>query len=60
MKKFLFLIICTLMPLFASAQEPYAILIDNGTALEFRYDNDKSAYRDAMDIGPYKEAGIFH
>lgn len=53
MKKFLFLIICTLMPLFASAQEPYAILIDNGTALEFRYDNDKSAYRDAMDIGPF-------
>ena len=41
------------MPLFASAQEPYAILIDNGTALEFRYDNDKSAYRDAMDIGPF-------
>lgn len=55
MKKFLFLIICTLMPLFASAQEPYAILIDNGTALEFRYDNDKSAYRDAMDIGPFTE-----
>ena len=43
------------MPLFASAQEPYAILIDNGTALEFRYDNDKSAYRDAMDIGPFTE-----
>ena len=55
MKKFLFLIICTLMPLFASAQEPYAILIDNGTALEFRFDNDKSAYRDAMDIGPFTE-----
>ena len=55
MKKFLFLIICTLMPIFASAQEPYAILIDNGTALEFRYDNDKSAYRDAMDIGPFTE-----
>ena len=55
MKKFLFLIICALMPIFASAQEPYAILIDNGTALEFRYDNDKSAYRDAMDIGPFTE-----
>lgn len=55
MKKFLFLIISTLLPLFASAQEPYAILIDNGTALEFRYDNDKSAYRDAMDIGPFTE-----
>ena len=38
------------MPFVASAQEPYVILIDNGTALEFRYDNDKSAYRDAMDI----------
>lgn len=50
MKKFLFSIICTLMPFVASAQEPYVILIDNGTALEFRYDNDKSAYRDAMDI----------
>ena len=55
MKKFLFLIISTLLPLFSSAQEPYAILIDNGTALEFRYDNDKSAYRDAMDIGPFTE-----
>lgn len=53
MKKFLFLIICTLMPLFASAQEPYAILIDNGTALEFRYDNNKDAYRDAMSVGPF-------
>ena len=53
MKKFIFSMICTLMPFFASAQEPYAILIDNGTALEFRYDNDKSAYRDAMDIGPF-------
>lgn len=55
MKKFLFLIICTLMPLFASAQEPYAILIDNGTALEFRYDNEKSAYPDAMSVGPFTE-----
>lgn len=41
------------MPLFASAQEPYAILIDNGTALEFRYDNNKDAYRDAMSVGPF-------
>ena len=32
MKKFLFLIISTLLPLFSSAQEPYAIFIDNGTA----------------------------
>lgn len=55
MKKYLFTIICALLPILASAQEPYAILIDNGTALEFRYDNDKSAYRDAMDIGPFTE-----
>lgn len=55
MKKFLFFIICTLFPIFASAQEPYAIFIDNGTALEFRYDDQKSAYRDAMDIGPFTE-----
>ena len=55
MKKFIFSIICTLLPILASAQEPYVILIDDGTALEFRYDNDKSAYRDAMDIGPFTE-----
>ena len=55
MKKFLFTIICTLLSILASAQEPYVILIDDGTALEFRYDNDKSAYRDAMDIGPFTE-----
>ena len=55
MKKFLFSIICTLLPIFASAQEPYAILIDNGTALEFRYDNEKSAYPDAMSVGPFTE-----
>ena len=53
MKKFLFSIICTLLPILASAQEPYAILIDNGTALEFRYDNNKDAYRDAMSVGPF-------
>ena len=58
MKKFLFSMICTLFPILASAQEvePYAILIDDGTALEFRYDDMKSAYRDAMDIGPFTEA----
>lgn len=41
--------------MFASAQEPYAVLIDNGTALEFRYDNDKSAYSNAMSVGPFTE-----
>ena len=53
MKKILFSIICALLPILASAQEPYAILIDNGTALEFRYDDQKSAYRDAMSVGPF-------
>lgn len=53
MKKYLFTIICALLPILASAQEPYAILIDNGTALEFRYDNNKDAYRDAMSVGPF-------
>ena len=57
MKKFLFSIICTLLPILASAQEPYAILIDNGTALEFRYDDQKSAYRDAMSVGPFNDIG---
>lgn len=52
MKKYLLSIICTLLPIFASAQEPYAIFIDNGTALEFRYDNEKAA-RGGMDIGPF-------
>lgn len=39
--------------MFASAQEPYAVLIDNGTALEFRYDNNKDAYSNAMSVGPF-------
>ena len=51
MKKILCSIICALLPILASAQEPYAILIDNNTALEFHYDNDKSA--DAMSVGPF-------
>ena len=52
MKKFLFLMICTLLPVFASAQEPYAVMIDGNTAIEFRYDNEKAA-RGGMDIGPF-------
>ena len=52
MKKFLFLMICTLLPIFASAQEPYAVMIDGNTAIEFRYDNEKAA-RGGMDIGPF-------
>ena len=55
MKKFLLSIICTLFPMLSWAQEPYAILIDNGTALEFHYDSNKSAFSDAMDIGPFTE-----
>ena len=52
MKKFLLLMICTLFPIFASAQEPYAVMIDGNTAIEFRYDNEKAA-RGGMDIGPF-------
>ena len=33
--------------------EPYAIFIDNNTALEFRYDDQRSAYPEAMDIYPF-------
>ena len=35
------------------AQEPYAIMIDANTAIEFRYDNNRASYPDAMDIGPF-------
>lgn len=35
------------------AQEPYAIMIDGNTAIEFRYDNNRASYPDAMDIGPF-------
>lgn len=52
MKKYLLSIICTLFPIFASAQEPYAVMIDGNTAIEFRYDNEKAA-RGGMDIGPF-------
>lgn len=34
------------------AQEPYAVMIDGNTAIEFRYDNEKAA-RGGMDIGPF-------
>lgn len=44
--------ICTLLQIFASAQEPYAVMIDGNTAIEFRYDNEKTA-RGGMDIGPF-------
>ena len=53
MKKYLFSIICTLLPMLSWAQEPYAIMIDANTAIEFRYDNNRASYPDAMDIGPF-------
>ena len=53
MKKYLLSIICTLLPIFASAQEPYAVMIDGNTAIEFRYDNNRSSYPDAMSVGRY-------
>lgn len=54
MKKFLFLIICTLMPLFASAQfgpQPYAVLSDSNTVLTFYYNELYEAYRNPMFAG---------
>lgn len=47
--------ICTLLPIFASAQEPYAVMIDGNTAIEFRYDNEKAA-RGGMDIEPFSHS----
>ena len=52
MKKFLFSIICTLLPILASAQEPYAVLSDNNTILTFYYDDQKEARR-GMGVGPF-------
>ena len=52
MKKFLLSIICALLPIFASAQEPYAVLSDNNTVLTFYYDDQKTA-RGGMDLPPY-------
>lgn len=40
----------------AWAQEPYAIMIDENTAIEFRYDNNRSSYPDAMSVGRYTSA----
>ena len=52
MKKYLLSIICTLLPIFASAQEPYAVLNEDNTVLTFYYDSDKSS-RDGMGVGPF-------
>jgi len=56
MKKFLFSMICTLLPILASAQlqdeelKPYAVL--EGNTLTFYYDDQKET-RSGMDIGPF-------
>ena len=61
MKKFLFSMICTLLPIFASAQvqneelTPYAVLSDDHTVLTFFYDNDKES-QGGMDVGPFTSA----
>lgn len=33
--------------------EPYAVLSENNTVLTFYYDGNKTAYRDAMGVGPF-------
>ena len=61
MKKFLFSMICTLLPILASAQvqneelTPYAVLSDDHTVLTFFYDNYKES-QGGMDIGPFTSA----
>ncbi len=61
MKKFLFSMICTLLPILASAQvqneelTPYAVLSNDHTVLTFFYDNDKES-QGGMDIGPFTSA----
>ena len=59
MKKFLFSMICTLLPILASAQvqneelTPYAVL--EGNTLTFYYDDQKES-QGGMDIGPFTSA----
>ena len=61
MKKFLFSMICTLLPILASAQvqneelTPYAVLSGDHTVLTFFYDNDKES-QGGMDVGPFTSA----
>ena len=58
MKKFLFLIICTLLPLAAWSQlgpQPYAILSDSNSVLTFYYDDLYEARRGAMYVGPFND-----
>ena len=37
----------------AAEDEPYAVLSENNTILTFYYDTNKSAYRDALSVGPF-------
>ena len=56
MKKFLFAIICTLLPLAAWSQlgpQPYAILSDSNSVLTFYYDELYEARRGAMYVGQF-------
>lgn len=58
MKKFLFSIICTLLPLAAWSQlgpQPYAILSDSNSVLTFYYDDLYEARRGAMYVGPFND-----
>lgn len=41
----------------AAEDEPYAVLSDNNTVLTFYYDTNKSAYREAMGVGPISFGG---
>ena len=52
MKKFLFSMICALFPIFASAQEPYAVLSDDNTVLTFFYGESQGG----MSVGPFNSA----
>ena len=53
MKKLLFLLYLTVLPLAVVAQEPYAVLSDNNTKLTFYYDK-KKASRGGMSVGPFR------
>lgn len=50
MKKFIFSIICALLPILASAQEPYVVLSEDYTVMTFYYDDQREARGDSRDI----------
>ena len=51
-KLFLSFLLGLMVPMAAGAQEPYAVLSDNGTVLTFYYD-DQKAESNGMDVGPF-------